>query len=293
MNNKLWLKTFLMANIMALGACATHTEEPKDATSAAQESAQPLTLYVFDCGNILTKDVSMFSPGVDQGKEKELTDSCYLIRHPKGDMIWDTGLPDQIGEQGIDAFEGKFHMSVSHPLSEQLAQINVDPGDIKLLGISHFHSDHTGNANLFKNAELIIQQEEYDAAFGEQPEQYGFNPASYSELDRSKIKIVEGDYDVYGDGSVIIKRAVGHTPGHQMLFLKLAETGPVFLSGDLYHFTSNRVHQRVPAFNFSKEQTLESMKAMEAFSKENGAQMWIQHDKEQNETIRHSPEFYQ
>ncbi len=246
MNKKLWLQTFLMANIFGMSACATHTEE-----TISTEAEQPLTLYVFECGTILSRDVSMFSPGVDQGKEKLLTDSCYLIRHPDGDLIWDTGLPDQIGKDGIDAFEGQFHMSVTHPYADQLAEIDVDPGDIKLLAISHFHSDHTGNANLFKNAQLIIQQEEYDAAFGAEPEKFGFNPASYSEIDRDKIKILEGDYDVFGDGSVVIKRAVGHTPGHQMLFVKLPQTGPVLLSGDLYHFTSNREHQRVPAFNFS------------------------------------------
>ncbi|MGB3624155.1 N-acyl homoserine lactonase family protein [Ketobacter sp. MCCC 1A13808] len=288
MNKKLWLNTILAANMLGLSACATLTEQAEEV-----ETVQPLTLFVFECGNIVTNDVSIFSPGIGVGEEKKLTDSCYLIRHAKGDLIWDTGLPDQIGEKGIDVFDGKFHMSVSHPFSEQLAEIGVDPATIKHLAISHFHSDHTGNANLFKNAELLIQKEEFDAAFGADPKSFGFNPDSYSELNRDNIKVLQDDYDVFGDGTVVIKRAPGHTPGHQMLYLNLDQTGPVLLSGDLYHFTSNREHQRVPSFNFSKEQTLESMQIMEAFATEHQAQVWIQHDKEQNETMRHSPEFYQ
>ncbi len=105
--------------------------------------------------------------------------------------------------------------------------------------------------------------------------------------------MINGDFDVFGDGTVVIKRAVGHTPGHQVLFLDLKETGPLVLSGDLYHFTSNRTHKRVPSFNFNKEQTLTAMDDIEKFVKEKGAQLWIQHDLEQNASIKHSPAFYQ
>ena len=184
-------------------------------------------------------------------------------------------------------------MSVPKTFISQLEEINIKPEEIDYLGISHFHGDHTGNANLFTQAQLIIQQEEFDAAFGEDPAKFGFNPDSYNKLDRSKINVVQGDKDVFGDGSVIIKRAVGHTPGHQVLFVDLPDTGPIVLSGDLYHFTTNRTHKRVPSFNFNKEQTLESMDEIEAFVKEKGAKLWIQHDLEENAAIKHSPQFYQ
>ena len=129
--------------------------------------------------------------------------------------------------------------------------------------------------------------------FGDDPAAAGFNPDSYKGLDRSKIKKITGDYDVFGDGTVVIKRAVGHTPGHQVLFVNLAESGPIVLSGDLYHFTDNRTHKRVPSFNFDKGQTLESMNQIEAFVETEKAQFWIQHDLEQNKAIKHSPAFYQ
>jgi len=251
-----------------------------------------LSLHVFECGNVEVKDISIFSPGVDEGVTKHLTDSCYLIQHEKGKMIWDAGIPDAIGEAGAEKFGGKLKLTVTKPFSEQLAAINISPTDIDYLGISHFHGDHTGNANMFKNATLLIQQAEYNAAFGDNPAQYGFDPSSYDQLKKDKIKILNGDHDVFGDGSVIIKPAPGHTPGHQMLYINLPETGSIVLSGDLYHFTKNRTHKRVPSFNFDKQQTLKTMEEIEAFVKVKNAQFWIQHDKEQNAMIKHSPEFY-
>lgn len=262
--------------------------------SACSNLSQPkLTLHVFECGNIEVRDISIFSPGVDEGKTKHLTDSCYLITHPNGTMIWDTGLMDAIGEKGVEAFDGKIKLSVTQPLIDQLSDINIDPKDIDYLGISHFHGDHTGNANLFNHAALLIQQTEYEVAFGEDPAKFGFNPSSYAQVDRNKIITLNGDHDVFGDGSVIIKTAPGHTPGHQVLFVNLEESGPIILSGDLYHFTKNREHRRVPSFNFDKDQTLLTMEEIERFVKVKDAQFWIQHDKEQNQGIKHSPEFYQ
>jgi len=261
--------------------------------AACSTTPPALSLHVFDCGKIEVRDESLFSPGVNKGKTKHMVDSCYLIQHEKGNLIWDTGLNDALGVKGVEAWEGAFFMSVPKTFISQLDEINIKPEQIDYLGISHFHGDHTGNANLFTQAQLIIQQEEFDAAFGDDATKFGFNPESYNKLDRSKIKVVQGDNDVFGDGSVIIKRAVGHTPGHQVLFVDLPETGPVVLSGDLYHFTTNRTHKRVPSFNFNKEQTLESMDEIEAFVKEKGAKLWIQHDLEENAATKHSPEFYQ
>lgn len=279
--------TTLCAVILAglLNGCASL------ATNRA-EPAPDIRLYVFQCGNITSHDVSLFSPGVNVGQSKQLTDSCYLIRHPQGDLFWDAGLPDGIGPDGIEVRNGAFFLSVTEPLRAQLDAIQVKPEEIEWLGVSHFHSDHTGNANWFNNATLLIQKEEYDAAFGANPQQYGFDPESYNQFNATNTKQLAGDYDVFGDGRVLIKKAVGHTPGHQMLYLDLPNSGPIMLSGDLYHFTSNREHRRVPAFNFDKEQTLQSMEQIEQFVKDHGAQFWIQHDKEQNANIRHAPEYY-
>lgn len=268
--------------ILLLNACASMSGS-KDLTK----------LYVFNCGNIEVRDLSIFTPGFNEGKVKKLTDSCYLIQHQKGTLFWDAGLSDALGPEGVEAWEGKFHLSVSNPLAGQLEELNIKPADIDFIGISHFHGDHTGNANLFKNASLIIQKEEYDVAFGDDPAAAGFNPDSYKDLDKTKIKIKSGDFDVFGDGTVIIKRAVGHTPGHQVLFVDLEQSGPILLSGDLYHFTDNRTNKGVPSFNFSKAQTLETMDRIEAFVAKKKARLWIQHDLEQNKFIKHAPDYYQ
>ncbi len=276
------LKIFsLILSVFLLAACSS---VPQD---------KPLSLHIFECGEIEVRDVSLFSPGVDVGQKRQMVDSCYLIQHPKGSLIWDTGLNDAIGKAGIEKWKGAFFMNVPKSLSSQLDEIGVKATDIDYLGISHFHSDHVGNANLFNNASLIIQKEEFEAAFGKEPEKFGFDKTLYEKVNTEKVMVINGDKDVFGDGSVIVKRAIGHTPGHQVLFVNLEETGPVLLSGDLYHFTKNRTHKRVPSFNFDKEKTLESMEEIEKFVSKSGAQLWIQHDKEQNKTLKHSPDFYQ
>ena len=278
------MKHPLLSGLLLSAACVL---------SACSDSTDKLSLHVFECGEIEVRDVSLFSPGVDQGQKKNMVDSCYLIQHKNGKLIWDAGLNDALGVKGTEAWEGKFFMNVPKTLSSQLDEIQIKPEEITHLAISHFHGDHTGNANMFKQAALLIQQAEYDAAFGPTPEKFGFPAENYNQVDKTKIQILNGEHDVFGDGSVIIKPAPGHTPGHQMLLVNLKDTGLILLSGDLYHFTKNREHKRVPLFNFDKEQTLESMEHIEAFVKESGAQFWIQHDKEQNANIKHSPDFYQ
>lgn len=267
---------------LLLAACA----------STPAPSATP-RLYAFDCGHIDVLDISVFHPGVGKDDHKALTDSCYLIVHPKGTLIWDTGLPDALAAvpEGKSLY-GVFNMKVKHTLASQLQEIGVAPESITYLGISHMHGDHIGNASLFPKATLLMQKEEYEAAFGAEPGKFGFDPTGYPTLGANPNKLLQGDYDVFGDGSVVIKRTLGHTPGHQALFLRLAKTGNVLLSGDLVHFTENWENKYVPSFNFDKPQTLKTMNEVAAFLKENHAQMWIQHDLEQNATIKHAPAFY-
>jgi glyoxylase-like metal-dependent hydrolase (beta-lactamase superfamily II) len=100
------------------------------------------------------------------------------------------------------------------------------------------------------------------------------------------------DHDVFGDGTVVIKFSPGHTPGHQSLFLKLAHTGPVLLSGDLYHYPEELKLKVIPAIDFNKEQTAKSRTAIEDFVAKNKAQLWIQHDAAHSKTLKKSPQYY-
>lgn len=254
-----------------------------------------LKLYVIECGHNQVTDQSVFSPGVNIGVGREMAINCYLIRHPLGTMIWGTGLNDGLIDkpEGIRVANDNFLITVTKTLASQLEEIGVAPADVKFVSMSHMHPDHSGNGNMFAGATLLIQQEEYDAAFGDDPGKYAFNPKFYGKLSAGPVIKLTGDHDVFQDGSVVIKRSIGHTPGHQSLFLRLPETGAVLLSGDLWHFAAQREHKRVPKFNFSKELTLQSMERMEAFVAESGATVWIEHDIDLDRTLKHAPEYYE
>jgi glyoxylase-like metal-dependent hydrolase (beta-lactamase superfamily II) len=174
-----------------------------------------------------------------------------------------------------------------------LAEIGYVPADINYLALSHFHWDHVGNANTFAGATWLVRKLERDIMFAEPPSPRT-EPANYSALKNSKTKIIpQDDYDVFGDGTVVLKAAPGHSPGHQVLFLKLAKTGPVVISGDLYHYPEERKLNRVPTTEFNAAQTVASRAAVEAFLKKTGAQLWIQHDYTANAKLKKAPEFYE
>ena len=277
-----WIFVTLLVSFF-LGACAPMP------TTAPDEK---LRLYVMDCGTVDVSDVSVFSPGFNKDQRKILTDSCYLIVHKNGTLLWDTGLPDALALEPNGKSIMVFTVKVKKPLLGQLAALGYTPDKIDYLGLSHMHFDHVGNANAFAKSTVLMQQEEYDAAFGPTPDKFGFDPATYENLRASKFIKLRGDHDVFGDGSVVIKRSIGHTPGHQTLFVDLPKNGPILLSGDLVHFTDNWTHKRVPSFNFDQNLSAQAMTDVEAFLKEKKATLWIQHDLEQNATIRHAPAYY-
>lgn len=273
------------ASLLLLGS-AVFAAEPVPAVSSPR-------LYVFDCGTIDVADVSVFSPGVDAGKKKVLTDSCYLIVHPKGTLMWDTGFKDELAAlpDGKQISEN-FHVRLKRPLAAQFKETGYAPEAVNFLGLSHMHFDHIGNVDLFPKATLLMQKEEYESAFGPDAAKYGNDPKSYPTLAANPHEQLSGDRDVFGDGSVVIKRAPGHTPGHQMLFVKLKKSGNILLSGDVAHFTKNWEHRRVPSFNFDKDLSVKAMNDAAAFMKANKATLWIQHDLEQNAHLKHAPKYY-
>ena len=249
-------------------------------------------MYVFNCGESKTKDLSVWSPGFNVGKAFEFSDHCYLIKHAKGLMLWDTGMSDSIAAMpdGLVAGGGILTLRVPKTLSSQLSEMGIAPADITHLAISHFHSDHCGNANLFTAATLYIQEAEYDAAFGPNAAKFNFVPANYEKLRASPVVKLNGDHDVFGDGSVVILATPGHTPGHQSLLVRLPKTGVVVLSGDMVHFEENWAYRRIPARNFNKEQSAQSMEKVAAVLAETHGQLWINHDKVQSAQVPKAPE---
>jgi len=275
---------FLGATLAALAAGCVATPP---ASSGVQR------LYVLYCGEAQIPDVSPWSPGFNVGQAAVFSDNCYLIRHGNEWMLWDSGYDDSLVDKPEGIVGPRSRALRSRTLVSQLAEIGVAPGQVNRLAFSHSHGDHVGNGNLFTAATLYIQKAEYEAAFGAEPAKYGFAPATYDRLRNSRVVQLEGDFDVFADGSVRILSTPGHTPGHQSLLVRLPETGVVILSGDAAHFEENFVKRRVPGFNFDKEQSLQSMDKLDRIVKSERARLWINHDAAQNATIAHSPKFYQ
>jgi glyoxylase-like metal-dependent hydrolase (beta-lactamase superfamily II) len=231
---------------------------------------------VFDCGEILVPNLGkLMSPGIDIGVSKLLFVPCYLVEHPKGRLVWDAGLPDsltELGDEGQWAGDRDFHSVVKRTLRAQLDEMNIDPSNIEFVAFSHLHFDHTGNGMMFSNARWLVQEAEFEAGFTVDAREHFFDPDTYGGLKNRAVKL-NGDHDVFGDGSVVILSAPGHTPGHQVLFLDLSNYGPVILSGDLWHTTRK------------------SMERIAAILLEKGAALWIEHDKVQYPDVPLAPDF--
>ena len=243
-------------------------------------------LYVLNCGEGVAGDISRWSPGVNEGKSMDFVDSCYLIKHAQGWFLWDTGITDAVATMpnGLAPSDPRaVFWRRPKTLAAQLEQLGVAPADIKAMAVSHTHPDHIGNVEMFPTTMLYVQKAEYEwPAANNEPR---FKPGH-------PVTKLEGDRDVFGDGSVTILSTPGHTPGHQSLLVKLPHTGAVVLSGDAVHFKSNWDNRGVPALNFSKEQTLASMQKISDTLTKEKAQLWINHDKAQRDGLKISPEFY-
>jgi glyoxylase-like metal-dependent hydrolase (beta-lactamase superfamily II) len=251
-------------------------------------------LYVLDCGTIAPMDPKLFGVTAEEvHREVVFVTPCFLVVHPKGTLLWDVGqVPDaHIPGDGTEGTEQGI-LKARHKLLPQLAALGYQPGDITYLAMSHYHADHTANANLFAGSTWIVQQAEYDAMFTDAKVDIR-TPDSYKDLKNSKrITLHNEDHDVFGDRTVIIKTAPGHTPGHQMLFLRLRHTGPLLLAGDLYHLPEERSMDRVPTFDFNAEMTRATRKKVEEFVKKTHAKLWIQHDPPTYAQAKKAPDYY-
>jgi N-acyl homoserine lactone hydrolase len=257
---------------------------------------------VFDCGTLHIADPERFRLKKEDLATTDMSVACFLVTHPKGTLIWDTGVvPDSAWiptgnpttQHIVLPDLQQRDATVVKPLKGQLAELGYSPSDVSYLVLSHYHYDHTANANEFAGATWLVRQVEREAMFAEKPPGTT-QPSSYSALRNSKVVIIRTDeHDVFGDGTVVIKSAPGHTQGHQVLYLKLAKTGGVVLSGDLYHYPEERKLGRVPTFEFNQDQTRATRVAIDAFLNKTGAQLWIQHDIRGNAKLKKSPNFYE
>lgn len=256
-------------------------------SAAAQTKGGIEKLYILTCGEGVAGDISRWSPGVNVGKPMDFVDNCYLIRHAQGWMLWDTGVPDAIAampDGQPPAQAGATHWRRPKTLAAELQTVGVQPAEIKFLAVSHSHGDHVGNVALFPQATLLVQKAEY-----EWPGPQGAARFPVGQ----PVQKLEGDHDVFGDGSVTILSTPGHTPGHQSLLVRLPKTGALVLSGDAVHFQSNWENRGVPANNTNKDQSLASMQRIADILAKEKATLWINHDKAQRDSLKMAPAFYE
>jgi glyoxylase-like metal-dependent hydrolase (beta-lactamase superfamily II) len=262
----------------------------------------PIRLYVLD-GGTLESDPGRYQMTKDDvGGVTQLSVAAYLVVHPRGRLMWDTtAVPDAewtptgspvrqrlVLNDGQERF-----VTLTRPLAAQLLAAGQRPADITHLALSHYHWDHTANANTFAGATWLVRPIEREAMFAEKTAGTS-RPGTYAALKNSKTVLVNDDeHDVFGDGTVVLKVAAGHTPGHQVLFVKLPQTGPVVLSGDLYHYPAERTLGRLPTFEFNQDQTRVARTALDAFLARTKARLWIQHDFTAHAALKKVPEYYQ
>lgn len=244
-------------------------------------AAAAVQLYAMHCGDLDFSDVNAFADdGSMKGVPRKFVDGCYLIRHPAGDLVWDTGVPEAIADlpDGLKNADFGVHITVPKKISAQLAALGLAPGDIEFLSFSHMHFDHVGNGNLFKDATWIVDADERAAMFSEGARK-GEDFASYKDLENAKTVLIEGtaSHDVFGDGSVVIHQMPGHTPGHTVLLVKTAASGNILLTGDMWHLSESREKRLVPAFNHDRAQTVASMDKVEALATSEKARIVRQH----------------
>lgn len=262
-------------------------------TPAAQTPPRvtALRLYVFENGFIRGLDTKLFNLPREEVKEPDFVNSSYLIVHPRGTLQFDSGgIPDgQFKADGAPVTEGV--MSATKPLLPQLAAAGYKPGDITYFALSHYHSDHTGNANAFAGSTWITQKAERDFMFGDKPEGI-IQPATYSALKGAKTRVLDNEeFDVFGDGTVRLIPTPGHTPGHQVLLVRLPKRGLVLLAGDLYHYPEERTKGTTPTFEFNAEQSKVSRAKVEALLKQTKAELWIEHDMATHAKLPKSPAY--
>ena len=262
--------------VQETGEAETNASASNVANTAAPQAAPQLSLTRLDCGNATIKNFDAFfsdRPGLYPKGPREITDSCYLIRHGDQVMIWDTGFSSELKGQSQDM--GDLVARMDRTIVEQLADLGLKPEDVDIVGISHLHPDHTGQAAQFPGARLLIGKGDFDGTKGKD------DPFGPWRTDAKKVTLASGDTDVFGDRSVTAVHLPGHTPDHLALLLRLP-SGAVLLSGDLYHSADARQKRGVPPFNTDRAQTIASMDKFEKLAKETGAKVIIQHEPADN-----------
>lgn len=270
-----WLPALFL---VLLTSCGSSAPAPASAPAPREGPATSpdVRFYALDCGRADIKDMAVF--GDDSGR-RELVAACYLIQHPRGTLLWDTGLSDTIAQSkdgGVDSSMG-IRFRVETPLREHLRALHLTPADVQYVAFSHLHIDHAGNANLFPTSTWILNRRELEWAT-QTPTPTGIYPELFTAYRTAKLQLLDGEADLFGDGTVKIVPTPGHTPGHQSLLVQLRRAGTIIISSDICHTYANWQHRRMPPFNTDREESLRSMERIRALVEATHARFVVQHE---------------
>jgi N-acyl homoserine lactone hydrolase len=292
---KVGLASLALALMLMTGAKdAIAASKLPDPTSAGVAEK----LYRLDCGHSLANDESVWTPGENVGRNIEFSSTCWLIKHGSDWLLWDTGVPETAlnDPRGWSTLPKLIVYHLDRSLTDQLAEIGLKPGQIGRVAISHTHGDHIGNMGLFPNATIIMQRAEY--SWVHSPDGSNDNVNQLMALARKllgtpkNLQLIDGDTDVFGDGSVTLVSTPGHTPGHQSLLVHLKKSGFIILSGDVVHLKENFEENIVPSLNTSKPESIASMARVRRLMGTYKAVLFINHDKSQTDKLKLLPAFY-
>jgi N-acyl homoserine lactone hydrolase len=290
------LISILVASALAIGSTRSATADsrlPDPATAGFAEK-----LYQVDCGHSLANDESVWTPGQNVGRSVEFSSTCWLIKRGSEWVLWDTGVPQSAlnDPKGWSTLPKLIVYRLDKTISGQLAEIGLKPNDITYVAVSHTHGDHIGNVSLFPNSTVLIQRVEY--AWISSPDGSNDTVNQLKALARQllgspkQLRLLDGDTDVFGDGSVTLISTPGHTPGHQSLLVHLKNAGFVILSGDVAHSEENFAKDIVPSLNTDKAASIASMDRVKRMIATYQAKLFINHDKAQSDVLKLLPAFY-
>ena len=255
-------------------------------------------LYRLDGGHSLANDESVWTPGENVGRSIQFSSTCWLMQHGSEWLLWDTGVPESAlhDPKGWSTLPKLIVYHLDRTLTDQLAEIGLKTTDITYVAVSHTHGDHIGNVRLFQNSTILIQRAEY--TWISSPDGPNDNVNQLKALARNlmgtpkHLKLLDGDTDVFGDGSVTLVSTPGHTPGSQSLLVHLKKSGFIILSGDVVHLEENFEKDTVPSLNTDKAASIASMERVRRMIATYKAQFFINHDKAESDKLKLIPAFY-
>jgi len=260
-------------------------------SSAATVSAQKL--YWTASGMFGPFDIKGLIPSYPESRDIKIPINMWVLDHPKGLVLYDTGNNVAISDgqckthwmAGLCDFL-KPSQTRKDVIDQQLEKLGYKVSDVKIVITSHSHLDHIGNIEMFPDAIHVMQKKElYQAWWPEKFQRTGAHVlADYDDARDFNYMELNGDYDLFGDGSVMILSTPGHTMGHQSVKLQLPETGTVILSGDAIWMEENL--EGYPAgLNYSVLDYTNSVNRLKMMRDIENAKLWFGHSGKQYEAM--------